>query len=55
MISDIGLYLNWNPAPDDANEETIKDWNAKFEDELSYYQRHEYQRYQNGDGSLRPP
>jgi hypothetical protein len=32
MISDIGLYLNWNPAPDDANEETIKDWNAKFED-----------------------
>jgi hypothetical protein len=50
MISDIGLYLNWNPAPDDANEETIKDWNAKFEDELSYYERHEYQRYQNGDG-----
>lgn len=44
MMSDTGLYLNWNPA-DDAYGETIKDWDAKFEDELLNYERHENHRY----------
>ena len=38
MMSDTELYLNWNPPADDANGETIKDWDEKFEDELSNYE-----------------
>jgi hypothetical protein len=48
MMSDTGLFLNWNPAVDDANGETIKDWDERFEDELSNYERHENHRYHCG-------
>ncbi|KIM47186.1 hypothetical protein M413DRAFT_440688 [Hebeloma cylindrosporum] len=53
MMSDTGLYLNWNPAVDDGEGETMQDWDARFEDELTNYERHEKHRYHmlpNGDG-----
>jgi len=49
MMSNTGLYLDWNQAADDPNGATIKEWDEKFEDELSnYYERHENHRYHCG-------
>ena len=52
MMSDTGLYLNWNPAADDANGETIKDWDEKFEEELLNYERDENHRYHCGCSTI---
>lgn len=48
ITSDAGLYLNWNPAGDDANGETTKDWGKQFGDELSNCERHKNHRHHCG-------
>jgi hypothetical protein len=48
MMSDTGLYLNWNPAADEDVGEAIKEWDRKFEEELLDYERLENHRYHCG-------
>ncbi|KAF8956222.1 hypothetical protein BDZ97DRAFT_1852767 [Flammula alnicola] len=62
MMSDTGLYLNWNPtapiqADDPHDRETWADWEREFEEYLEDYERNELDRYHllpNGDMFVAP-